>query len=187
MTRILVACEFSGIVRDAFLACGHDAVSCDLEPSEQPGPHIHGDVLAQLGAGWDLMVAFPPCTHLSASGARWWPQKQEKQEAALAFVQRLLHAPIPRIALENPVGKISTAIRKADQIIQPWMFGDEATKTTCLWLQGLPVLQPTRLVQYRPQTCWRMGQKRDRARERSRTYPGIARAMAAQWSLALTP
>ena len=144
--RVLVACEFSGIVRDAFIARGHDAVSCDLLPTERPGPHIQGDVLELLGDGWDLMVAHPPCTHLAVSGARWFKDKRVEQAEALDFVRALLTAPIPRIALENPVSIISSRIRKPDQIIQPYWFGHGETKTTCLWLKGLPKLQPTDLV-----------------------------------------
>lgn len=132
--RVLVACEFSGRVRDAFIRRGHDAWSCDLLPTEVPGPHIQGDVLSILGNGWDLMIAHPPCTHLAASGARWWKEKGPMvQWEALEFVRALLAAPIPKIALENPVGKISTSIRKPDQIIQPWQFGHPETKATCLF------------------------------------------------------
>ena len=179
--RVLVACEFSGIVRAAFAERGHDAWSFDLEPSERPGQHIEGDVLEILSEGWDLMVAHPPCTYLCNAGARWWQTRQREQQEALAFVEALLAAPIPRIALENPEGILSTHIRKPDQYIQPWMFGDEATKKTGLWLIGLPLLQPTRIMAHRPQLCWRMGQSKSRSRNRSRTYPGIAQAMAQQW------
>jgi hypothetical protein len=179
--RVLVACEFSGVCRDAFLARGHDAWSCDLEPSEQPGPHIQGDVLDVLSADWELMLAFPPCTHLSNSGARWWRQKQMEQRHALAFVQLLLEAPIPRIAMENPEGCIGSRIRHHDQLIHPWEYGHEEEKKTCLWLKNLPYLQPTKLMVIREQKVWRMGQSRNRARDRSRTYPGIAAAFAAQW------
>jgi hypothetical protein len=144
--RVLVACEFSGAVRDAFAARGHDAWSCDLIPSERPGNHYEGDVIAVLGDGWDLMVAHPPCTHLAVSGARWFKDKRAEQEEALSFVRHLLAAPIPRIALENPVSVISSKIRKPDQIIQPWQFGHDASKATCLWLKGLSPLRPTRVV-----------------------------------------
>src|SRR5262249_51190785 len=133
--RVLVACEFSGIVRDAFSARGHHAVSCDLIESERPGPHYLGNVLNLLNDGWDLMIAHPPCTHLAVSGARWFAERQGLQELALAFVRDLLNAPIPRLALENPVGVISTYIRKPDQIIQPWQFGHPESKKTCLWLK----------------------------------------------------
>ena len=146
-----MACEFSGIVRDAFTAAGHYALSCDLLPSETPGPHYQGDVrdlLATGGGGWDLLIAFPPCTDLAVSGARWWAHKgAERQRAAVAFARLLLDMPIPRIALENPIGRLSTAIRKPDQIIQPWHFGDPHTKATCLWLKGLPLLTPTDIVE----------------------------------------
>jgi hypothetical protein len=161
---------------------GHDALSCDLEPSWTPGPHYQGDVRALLGAGWDMLLAFPPCTYLAASGARWWAGRQAEQAAALAFVRELLAAPVPRIALENPVGRISTALRPPDQIIQPYLFGHAEIKTTCLWLQGLPLLQPTVLTfAPRRQTCWRMPPRPGRAMLRSVTYAGIAQAMAQQW------
>lgn len=135
--RVLVACEYSGTVRDAFRARGHDAMSCDLLPTDVPGPHYQGDVRDVLGDGWDLMIAHPPCTHLAASGARWFHLKQQEQAEALEFVRLLMNAPIPRIAVENPVSVISSRIRKPDQIIQPWMFGHGETKATCLWLKGL--------------------------------------------------
>lgn len=180
--RVLVACEFSGRVRDAFLARGHDAVSCDLLETAQAGPHIVGDVLEVLDDGWDMMLAFPPCTHLANSGARWWPDKLEQQAEAIEFVRTLLDAPIERIAVENPIGKLSTAIRKPDQIIQPWQHGHGETKSTCLWLKNLPLLEPTDIVEGREQRMWRMGETKDRAMKRSLTYPGIASAMAAQWS-----
>lgn len=180
--RVLVACEFSGRVRDAFLVQGHTALSCDLQPSWQPGPHYQGDVCELFTEGWDLRVAFPPCTYLAASGARWWARRQQEQQEALALVRRLLAAPIPRIALENPVGRISTAIRPPDQILQPWMFGHAEIKTTCLWLHNLPLLQPTQLTfALRQQVCWRMSARPERAQLRSLTYPGIAHAMARQW------
>lgn len=181
---MLVACEFSGTVRDAFIARGHDAVSSDLLPSEKPGPHIVGDVLAILDAGWDLMIAHPPCTHLAVSGARWFKEKAVEQAAALEFVHALMAAPIPRIAIENPVSVISSRIRKPDQIIQPWQFGHGETKATCLWLKGLPALTPTRVVDGRDARIHRIPPGPDRWRERSRTYPGIAAAMADQWGRA---
>lgn len=181
--RVLVACEFSGIVRDAFLARGHDAVSCDLLPSERPGPHYQNDVRAMLHPGWafDLMIAFPPCTHLAVSGARWFKDKEREQAEALGFVRELLEAPIPRIALENPVGVISTRIRRPDQIIQPWQFGHGEVKATCLWLKGLPLLQPSNIVEGREARVHRMAPSPIRGRERSRTYQGVADAMAEQW------
>jgi hypothetical protein len=181
--RVLVACEFSGVVRNAFTAMGCDAWSCDLLPTEMPGDHIEGDVLKVLGEGWDLMIAHPPCTHLAVSGARYFAQKQEQQTEALAFVQALLDAPIPRIALENPISIISSRIRKPDQIIQPWMFGHGETKATCLWLKNLPPLMATEVVSGREQRIHRMPPCEDRWKHRSRTYSGIAAAMAAQWSV----
>lgn len=179
--RVLVACEYSGTVRDAFIARGHDAMSCDLLPTERPGPHYQGSVLDILNCGWDLMIAHPPCTHLAVSGARWWSDKQDEQRAALDFVRLLMDAPVPRIAIENPISKISTAIRKPDQIIQPWQFGHGETKATCLWLKGLPKLVPTNVVEGREARIHKMPPSKDRWKERSRTYQGIADAMAAQW------
>ena len=179
--RVLVACEFSGVVRDAFRARGHDAWSCDLLPTERPGPHLQGDILPHLGDGWDLMIAHPPCTHLAVSGARWFSSKQVLQEEALVFVRALMDAPISRICIENPVSIISTRIRKPDQIIQPWQFGHGETKATCLWLKGLPLLVPTDVVPGRVARIHHMPPGPDRWRERSRTYQGIADAMAAQW------
>lgn len=179
--RVLIACEYSGIVRDAFAARGHYAVSCDLLPTEQPGNHHPGDVREILHSGWDLMIAHPPCTHLAVSGARWWKEKQEEQAQALDFVRLLLDAPIPKIALENPISIISTAIRKPDQIIQPWQFGHGETKATCLWLKNLPPLMATAIVEGREARVHRMPPGPNRWKERSRTFPGIAAAMAAQW------
>ncbi len=182
--RVLIACEYSGTVRDAFLARGHDAMSCDLLPTENPGPHYQGDVRDVLGDGWDLMIAHPPCTHLAVSGARWFKDKQVEQGEALDFVRLLLEAPIPRIALENPISIISSRIRKPDQIIQPWQFGHGETKATCLWLRNLPKLTPTQIVNGREARVHRMAPGPDRWKERSRTYAGIAAAMAAQWGKA---
>jgi len=179
--RVLVACEFSGIVREAFIKHGHDAWSCDLIPSEILGHHINGDVRMVLDEEWDLMIAHPPCTHLAVSGARWFKDKQKEQVEALDFVRTLLDAPIPRIALENPVSVISTHIRKPDQIIQPWMFGHGETKATCLWLKNLPKLEPTNIVSGREGKVWKMAPGPNRWKDRSRTYQGIADAMAAQW------
>ena len=179
--RVLVACEYSGIVRDAFRRAGHDAVSCDLLPSERPGPHHQGDVRDLLDDRWDLLIAHPPCTHLAVSGARWFKDKAHEQTAALALVRTLLAAPIPRICVENPVSIISTRIRKPDQIIQPWMFGHGETKATCLWLKRLPLLNPTRVVSERHDRVHRLPPSPNRWKERSRTYQGIADAMAAQW------
>ncbi len=190
--RVLVACEFSGVVREAFRRLGHDAFSCDLFPATDDGRfHIQGDVLAVLSDGWDLMVAHPPCTHLAVSGAKWFHKKQREQAEALEFVRLLLDAPIERIALENPVGVISTRIRRPDQIVQPWMFGDEATKTTCLWLKNLPLLIPDRVVGKGRRHTTKSGRslpewynippREDRWKLRSTTFPGFARAMAEQW------
>lgn len=179
--RVLVACEFSGIVREAFKAKGHDAWSCDLLLTEIPGQHIQGDVLTILNDGWDLMIAHPPCTHLAVSGARWFKEKWGDQMKALDFVRRLMDAPIPRIAIENPISVISSKIRKPDQIIQPWMFGHGETKATCLWLKGLPKLQPTDIVDGRENRVHRMSPGPNRWKERSRTFSGIAIAMAEQW------
>jgi site-specific DNA-cytosine methylase len=182
--RVLVACEFSGIVRDAFAARGHDVWSCDLLPTERPGNHLQCDVLEVLGDGWDLMVAHPPCTHLAVSGARWFVEKQAEQREALEFVRRLMDAPIPHIAVENPVSIISSAIREPDQVIQPWQFGHGETKATCLWLKNLPRLRPTHVVEGREPRVHMLPPSPDRWAERSRTYQGIADAMADQWSIA---
>jgi hypothetical protein len=191
--RVLVACEFGGAVRDAFTAAGHYAMSCDLLPSETPGPHFQGDVLQLLEregpmGGWDLMIAHPPCTYLAVSGARWFKDRRKEQEEALEFVQRLMDAPIPRICIENPISVISTRIRKPDQIIHPWQFwsgppGQGEVKKTCLWLKGLPNLVPTTPLETgRVARVWKMGPSPTRGLERSRTHPGIAQSMAQQWS-----
>lgn len=179
--KVLVACEFSGVVRDAFRRRGHDALSCDLLPAEIPGPHILDDVLHHLDEGWDLMIAHPPCTYLSVSGARWFAGRKREQDEAILFVWALMRAPIENIALENPVGVISTRIRKPDQIIQPWMFGHGETKKTCLWLKNLPLLIPTDPVDGRNGRVWREPPSADRWKNRSRTFAGIAEAMADQW------
>jgi hypothetical protein len=186
VVKVLVACEFSGIVRDAFRARGHEAWSCDLLPTERPGPHYQNNVLELLDYGWDLMIAHPPCTHLAVSGARWFAEKVAEQEEALRFVRALLEAPIPRIALENPVSVISSRIRLPDQVIQPWQFGHPETKATCLWLKNLPPLVPTDIVEGREQRVHLMPPGPNRWRERSRTLQGIADAMADQWSVPLT-
>jgi hypothetical protein len=194
--KVLVACEYSGRVRDAFLALGHDAMSCDLLPTDAPGPHYQGDVQDVLGQGWDLMIAHPPCTYLASSGLHWnkrQPDRAVKTEAALQFVMALLNAPIERIALENPIGCISTRVRKPEQVIQPWQFGDDASKATCLWLKNLPPLKPTKLIPGRlvnGKRRWanqtdsgqnRLSPSADRWKKRSETYQGIAAAMAEQW------
>jgi site-specific DNA-cytosine methylase len=181
MARVLVACEYSGRVRDAFIRAGHDAWSCDLLPTEVPGPHFEGDVTDVLGDGWDLMVCHPPCTHLSVSGARWFSDKRDEQAAALDFVWTLLQAPVPRIALENPVSIISSRFGKPTQTIQPWQFGHGEVKATCLWLKNLPPLTPTDIVEGREARVHRMPPGPDRWKERSRTFEGIAQAMADQW------
>jgi len=181
MAKVLIACEYSGIVREAYSKLGHDAWSCDLLETEIPGNHYKGDVRDILCDGWDLMIAHPPCTHLAVSGARWFKYKQKEQVEALEFVRLLLNAPIEKIALENPISIISSHIRKPDQIIQPWQFGHGETKATCLWLQNLPKLQPTNIVEGREQRIWKMPPGENRWKERSRTFKGIANAMAAQW------
>jgi site-specific DNA-cytosine methylase len=193
--RVLIACEFSGIVRDAFRARGHAAVSCDLIPTELPGPHIVGnvlDLLRRCPRSFDLMIAHPPCTHLAVSGARYFAEKRAdgRQAEALAFVRALLDAPIPRICLENPVSIISTAVRRPDQIIQPWQYGHPESKATCLWLKGLPLLTPTNVLPLPASGRWsnqtpsgqnKLGPSPDRWALRSATYRGIADAFADQW------
>lgn len=182
--QILIACEYSGRVREAFRKLGHSAWSCDMLDSEDDSLyHIKGDVIPLLTMGWDLMVCHPPCTHLAVSGARHFPAKRESgvQQQALNFVQQLLDAPISKIALENPISIISSMIRKPNQIIQPWQFGHGETKATCLWLKGLPLLQPTNIVEGREAKVHRMPPGPNRWKERSRTYQGVADAMAAQW------
>lgn len=179
--KVLIACEFSGIVRDAFIKRDHNAISCDLLPTEKQGPHIKINVLDILHDGWDLMIAHPPCTHLAVSGARWFKDKIKEQEEALEFVRILLNAPIPKIVLENPISIISSKIRKPDQIIQPWMFGHGETKATCLWLKNLPKLVPTNIVEGRDNRVHKEPPSKDRWKNRSRTYQGIADAMAQQW------
>ena len=191
--RILVACEYSGVVRDAFIRGGHTAMSCDLLPTDAPGPHYQGDVFDVITDGWDMMVAHPPCTYLSVSGMHWTTRglrDPKLTEDALAFVQLLLDAPIKKIALENPVSIISTRIRKPDQIIQPWWFGHDASKKTCLWLKNLPPLEPTdklpgdnktRRANQTPSGQNKLGPSADRWKLRSATYQGIADAMVMQW------
>jgi len=179
--KVLIACEFSAIVREAFAKRGHDAWSCDLLPTEISGQHIQGDVGFILDEDWDLIIAHPPCTHLAVSGARWFEKKRIEQELALEFVRHILSAPAYKIAVENPISIISSRIRKPDQIIQPWMFGHGETKATCLWLKNLPKLIPTNIVEGREQRIHNIPPSPDRWKERSRTYPGIAEAMAEQW------
>jgi len=186
--KIIVACEFSGIVRDAFIAEGHDAWSCDLLPTERPGPHYQGSIRTVLARvkDWDLMIAHPPCTHLAVSGARYFAEKRESgvQQEALEFVKMLMDADIPMIAIENPISIISSVIRSPDQTIQPWQFGHGETKATCLWLKNLPKLVPTNIVEGREARIHKMPPGPDRWKERSRTMVGIAEAMAKQWGVA---
>lgn len=203
--KILIACEFSGVVRDAFIAKGYDAVSCDLLPTEKPGPHIQDDVLNILDDGWDMMIAHPPCTHLCVSGARWWKEKKAdgRQQEAIDFFMRFINAPIDRIAVENPVGILTKAYRKPNQYIQPFWFGDSVQKKTGLWLKNLPLLKPTKIVDrgmiyvdprgnkhggvhtnlakksYSPLML--LPRSEERWKIRSRTFQGIADAMAEQW------
>lgn len=189
--RVLVACEFSGTVRDAFARRGHDAWSCDLLPTERPGNHIQADVLEVVKENWDSMIAHPPCTHLATSGAVWFPRKVKEQREALEFFLALLNAPIPMICVENPVCVASSYIRPPTQIVHPWMFGDEHSKTTCLWLKNLPKLRPTKMVDRGEFHVTKSGKRipkwynlppsPDRARLRSVTFAGIAEAMAEQW------
>lgn len=185
--RVLVACEFSGKVRDAFAAKGHDAWSCDLLETERPGQHYQGDVRDMLAQEWDLAICHPPCTHLAVSGARHFARKiaSGEQQEALEFVRLLLNASVPKICLENPISIISSQIRKPTQIIQPWQFGHGETKATCLWLKGLPNLKPTNLVEGREPRVHYMPPSTERWRERSRTYDGIALAMSEQWGASL--
>ena len=180
--KVLVACEFSGIVREAFTRAGHDAVSCDLLDSEIRGKHYQGDVHDILDDGWDLMVAHPPCTYLAVSGAKWFKYRKKEQIKALDFVHDLMDCSIPRIAVENPISIISSHIKKPDQIIQPWQFGHGEMKSTCLWLKNLPKLKPTNVVNGREQRVFHMTPGPDRWKMRSRTFMGIAKAMADQWS-----
>lgn len=181
--KILIACEFSGRVREAFRKLGHEAVSCDLLPTDIPGPGVHyqGDVMDIINDGWDMMIAHPPCTHLAVSGARWFKDKKEEQALALSFVWKLMNAPINKIAIENPVSIISSQIRKPDQIIQPWLFGHGETKATCLWLKNLPKLTPTNIVEGRKAVVHHASPGPNRWKLRSITYQGIADAMAQQW------
>ena len=179
--KILIACEFSGVVRDAFIQAGHDALSCDIIPTDKKSPHLICDVLSILNDGWDMMIAHPPCTHLAVSGARWFKDKQDEQKDAIKFFMALINAPIDKICVENPVSIMSTKYRKPDQIIQPWQFGHGETKKTCLWLKNLPLLKPTNIVSGREARIHKMPPSADRGKLRSITYSGIANAMAKQW------
>ncbi len=186
MSRVLIACEYSGVVRDAFIAAGHEAMSCDFLPTEKPGPHYQGDVRDVLNFPWDLMIAHPPCTDLSVSGARHFEAKRldGRQQASVSFFMMLARADIPQIAIENPVCIMSSLWRKPDQVIQPYQFGHGETKATCLWLKRLPKLIPTNIVEGREHRIHRMPPSPERWKERSRTFQGIADAMAQQWGLA---
>lgn len=183
--KVAVLCEFSGIVRDAFIAARHKSVSCDLEPTEQPGPHIQGDCRNYDWSDYDLIIAHPPCTYLATSGNRWLknnPGRLQKQIKAIEFVKWIMELPVKKIAIENPVSVISSYIRPADQVIQPWQFGHGEKKAICLWLKNLPHLKPTKIVGGREARIHKMGSNvKNRAKERSRFFPGIAAAMAEQW------
>jgi len=181
--RVLIACEYSGVVRDAFLGGGHEAMSCDLLPTDAPGPHYQGDVKDVLDYPWDLMIAHPPCTDLSVSGARHFAAKKMdgRQQASASFFMMLAKSNIPMIAIENPICIMSSLYRKPDQVVQPWMFGHGETKATSLWLKGLPKLIPTNIVEGREQRIHKMPPSADRWKLRSVTFQGIAQAMADQW------
>jgi hypothetical protein len=179
--RVLIGCEYSGRVRDAFIAKGHDAMSCDFLPTDVPGPHYQGNIFDIIDEDWDMLIAFPPCTHLCSSGARWWKNKVQEQKDAITFVLALADTPIKKIAIENPVGILSSVWRKPDCIIQPYEHGHGETKRTCLWLKNLPPITPTDLVDGRVQRIWRMPPSKDRWKLRSITYLGIAKAFADQW------
>jgi len=183
--NVIIGCEFSGIVRDAFIERGHDAISVDLLDSERPGPnHIVGDLFSFLSRSrvkWDLMIFFWPCTNMAVSGARWFHLKRKEQARDVAAFKRLMEWPIPRVAGENPIGVLSTLYRKPDQILQPWMFGHGETKATCIWKKGLPDLKPTNIVSGRHGRVWREAPSPDRWKNRSRTLPGLAEAFAEQW------
>jgi hypothetical protein len=186
---VLVGCEESGVVRDAFLRAGHDAMSCDLLPTRSPGPHYHGDVFDVIDYPWDLAIFHFPCTHTSVSGSRHFAAKRHdgRQQAGVSLFMRGWRraSHIPRVAFEQPVSILSTLFRAPDQVIQPWQFGHGETKATCLWLRGLPKLQPTNIVEGREARVHRMAPGPNRARDRSATYSGIAEAMATQWGSAL--
>lgn len=183
--RVLIACEESQVVCNAFREGGHEAYSCDLQECSGGHDewHLQVDALQMLKIKWDLIIAHPPCTDLAVSGARWFKEKQAdgRQQRSIEFFMRFINADCPRIAVENPVCIMSSIYRKPDQIIQPWQFGHGEVKTTCLWLKGLPPLIPTDIVEGREQKCWKMAPSPDRAKLRSKTYPGIAKAMADQW------
>jgi len=212
--KVLVGCEYSGVVRDAFIALGHDAWSCDFEETETPGNHYRGDVKDIINDGWDLGIFHPPCTFLASSGVRWlshpddthlpfnerrvhpqYPNRRIDMQESINFVKMLYDAPIPMVAIENPIGLLSTRWRKPDQIIQPWQFGHQKMKSTCLWLKNLPVLTPTNIVGPPPtdkkerlkwQDVWMASPGPDRWKDRSRTYTGFGKAMAQQWGNTLS-
>lgn len=186
--NVLIACEYSGIVRDAFARMGHYTVSCDLLDTEsdycsERAGHYTGDVRDIMDRGWDMLIAFPPCTHLAVSGARWFPEKiaDGRQQEAIDFFMEMVNAPVEKIAIENPVGIMSSNYRKPDQYIHPWQFGHGETKKTCLWLKNLRPLLPSCIVEGRENRIWKMGPSDTRGKERSKSYPGIAQAMAFQW------
>ena len=190
--KVLIACEFSGTVRDAFIAKGHDAMSCDLEPTESPGSHYQGDVFDIINDGWDLMIAHPPCTHLAVSGARHFAKKRQdgRQQQGIDFFMALANCGIPKYAIENPIGIMSSIHRKPDQIVQPWQYGHKTTKATCLWLKGLPLLVPTQIVSKgerqfyasgKSSPIWHAKSGGGSGKARSMTFQGMADAMAAQW------
>jgi hypothetical protein len=181
--KVLIACEESQVVVEQFLKRGHDAMSCDILPGAKGLPHYQGDVMDIINDDWDMMIAFPPCTHLAVSGARWFPEKREdgRQQQGIYFFMSLVNAPIVSICIENPIGIMSTKYCKPDQIIQPWQFGHGETKATCLWLDGLPLLTPTNIVEGRENRIHRMAPGENRGKERSKTYLGIAKAMGEQW------
>ena len=200
--RVLIACEFSGTVRDAFIKGGHEAMSCDLEPTSVPGPHYQGNVMDIINDGWDLMIAHPPCTYLTVTGNKWFkpeyadrfPTRHQDRENAADFFMALANANIPKIAIENPIGVMSTRYKKPNQVVHPWQFGHEASKSTCLWLKGLPNLNPTNIVSKGEFITYKSGKRmtkwyadaaslspKERAKVRNTTFQGIADAMAAQW------
>lgn len=194
MAKVLIACEYSGVVRDAFIRLGHEAMSCDLLPTDAPGPHYQGDVFDVIDYPWDLMIAHPPCTHLSVSGSRYFAEKRltGQQQHGVSFFMKLAKSPVRRIAIENPVCVLSSLWRKPDQIIHPWQFGHAESKATCLWLKNLPRLTPTDVLESR--SVWdnqtptgqnKLPPSADRWKIRSKTYSGIADAMAAQWGAAV--
>jgi len=181
--KILIACEYSGRVREAFKVKGHDVTSCDILPTEIPGNHYQGDIRDILHEEWDMIIAFPPCNDLAVSGARWFKEKQKdgRQQNSIEFFMMFADHPCEKIAIENPIGIMSSKWRKPDQIVQRWQFGHGETKATCLWLKGLPKLEPTKIVEGREQRIWKLPPTKDRAKLRSLTFQGIADAMAEQW------